>query len=182
MTGASDAFFDFTGNPAGQCAEPEDPNLHFQNQLSIGASYATELKITFNLEYHLNQAAFSRRDWNNCNNWFRIGSANAESPGIPNELWYIRSFALDQQEPISQHSLFLRADWVDAFVPNLELIGFINTDLYDGSSLAQVEANYYLSNAWTIGGLVIANLGRKHSDFGSLPQVGSVLFKLARFF
>jgi hypothetical protein len=160
-------------------ALPEDPNLHFQNQLSIGASYTTESKITFNLEYHFNQAAFSRRDWNN---WFRIGSANAGPPGIPNELWYIRSFALDQQEPISQHSLFLRADWIDAFVPNLELIGFINTDLYDGSSLAQVGANYYLSNAWTIGGLVIANLGRKHSDFGSLPQVGSVLFKLARFF
>jgi hypothetical protein len=160
-------------------ALPEDPNLHFQNQLSIGVSYTTQSKITFNLEYHFNQAGFSRRDWNN---WFRIGSADSGPPGIPRELWYIRSYALDQQEPLSAHSIFLRADWADAFVPNLELVGFINTDLYDGSSLAQIEANYYLSNAWTAGGLVIANLGGKHSDFGSLPQAGSALFKLTRYF
>ncbi len=61
-------------------------------------------------------------------------------------------------------------------------MGFINTDLYDGSSLVQLEADYYLSNAWTVGGLVIADLGRKHSDFGSLPQAGSALLKLARYF
>ena len=158
---------------------PEDPNLHFQNQLSLGLSYTTESKITFNLEYHFNQAGFSRRDWNN---WFRIGSASSRPPGISRELWYIRAYAQDQQEPLSEHSVFLRADWVDAFVPNLELIGFLNTDLYDGSSLMQVEADYYLSNKWTIGGLVIANLGARHSDFGSLPQVGSALFKLARYF
>jgi len=160
-------------------ALPEDPHRHFQNQLSVGASYTTQSRITFNLEYHFDQAAFSRRDWNN---WFRIGSANAGSPGIPGELWYIRSYALDQQEPISEHSLFLRADWVDSFVPKLELIGFIDTDLYDGSSLAQVEADYYLSNSWTVGGLVVADIGRKHSDFGSLPQAASVLLKLVRYF
>ncbi|HLI51816.1 MAG TPA: hypothetical protein VKU87_08465 [Thermomicrobiaceae bacterium] len=165
--------------PNASGALPEDPRRHFQNQLSVGASYTTESKITFNLEYHFDQAAFSRRDWDN---WFRIGAANVGSPSIPRELWFIRSYALDQQEPISEHSLFLRADWVDAFVPNLELVGFINTDLYDGSSLVQLEADYYLSNAWTVGGLVIADLGRKHSDFGSLPQAGSALLKLARYF
>jgi hypothetical protein len=157
----------------------EDPRRHFQNQLSVGASYTTESKITFNLEYHFDQAAFSRRDWDN---WFRIGAANNGSSGIHNELWYLRSYALDQQEPISEHSLFLRADWVDAFVPNLELVGFINTDLYDGSSLVQLEADYYLSSAWTVGGLVIADVGRKHADFGSVSQAASVLLRLARYF
>jgi hypothetical protein len=165
--------------PDAPSALPEDPHARFQHQLSIGASYTTESKITFNLEYHFNQAGFSRRDWND---WFRIGSENAGSPGLTRELWYIRSFALDRQEPLSQHSLFLRADWVDAFVPRLELIGFINADLYDGSSLAQLEADYYLSDSWTVGGLVIADIGGKHSDFGSLPQAASVLFKLARYF
>lgn len=160
-------------------AIPENTGRHFQNQLSVGASYTTESKITFNLEYHFDQAAFSRRDWDK---WFRIGAANAGSPGIRSELWYIRSYALDQQEPISEHSVFLRADWVDAFIPNLELTGFINTDLYDGSSLVQLEADYYLSNAWTIGALATADLGRAHSDFGSLPQAASVLFRLARYF
>lgn len=158
---------------------PVDSHRYFQNQLSAGASYTTESKITFNLEYHFDQDAFSQRDWSN---WFRSGSAAGRSASVPAELWYIRSYASDQQEPISRHSLFLRADQVDAFIPRLELTGFINTDLYDGSSLVQVEADYYLSNDWTIGGLIIGDLGRKHSDFGSLPQGGSALFKLARYF
>lgn len=64
----------------------------------------------------------------------------------------------------------------------MELTGFINTDLYDGSSLVQLGADYYLSNAWTIGALANANLGRTHSDFGSLPQAASILFKVARYF
>src|SRR5215472_15516039 len=46
---------------------PDDANVHFQNDLSVGASYTTANKITFHLEYHLHQAGFSRQDWNN---WF----------------------------------------------------------------------------------------------------------------
>ena len=157
----------------------EDARVTFQNQLSVGGSYTTESKITFNLEYHFNQAGFSRRDWNN---WFRAGSSPTASTAIAKELWYIRSYAAERQDPLSEHSLFLRADWVDAFVPDLELTGFINTDLYDGSSLVQLTADYYLSSAWTVGGLVDANVGRAHSDFGSLPQSVSVLAKLARYF
>ena len=151
----------------------------FQTQLSAGASYATDAKITVNLEYHFDQDAFSPRDWSN---WFRNGSAAGRSTGVPAELWYIRSYALDRQEPISRNALFLRADWVDAFIPRLELVGFITIDLSDGSSLVQAEADYYLSNDWTIGGSIIGNLGRKHSDFGSLSQAGSALFKLVRYF
>jgi hypothetical protein len=158
---------------------PGDPATRFQNQLSVGGSYTTESKITFNLEYHFNQAGFSRRDWNH---WFGAGSSSTASAGIIKELWYIRSYAAEQQDPISEHSLFLRADWVDAFVPDLELTGFVNADLYDGSSLVQVTADYYLSSAWTVGGLVVANVGREHSDFGSLPQAASPLLKLARYF
>lgn len=160
-------------------AIPADASVYFQNQLSVGASYTTESKITFNLEYHYNQAGFSRHDWNN---WFRVGGAPGASANVTKELWYFRSYAAEQQDPLSVHSLFLRADWVDAFIPRLELTGFINMDLYDGSSLVQVTADYYLSNAWTVGGLVIADLGGRRSDFGSLPQSTSVLLKLARYF
>jgi hypothetical protein len=84
--------------------------------------------------------------------------------------------------PLARHSTFIRADWVDAFVPNLEITGFINTDLYDGSSLIQASADYYISRNWTIGAQVNANVGARHSDFGSLPQSAGVLFKLARYF
>ena len=62
-----------------------------------------------------------------------LGSTAASLPA--DELWYIRGYAADQGQSINRHSLFLRADWADAFIPKLELGGFIDTDLSDGSSL-----------------------------------------------
>jgi hypothetical protein len=159
-------------------ALPENARKSFQNALSLGASY-TVGQITFNLEYHYDQAAFSHQDWRN---WFRIGSANAFNRAITNQLWYLRSYALDQQEPLSKQTAFLRADWTDAFVPKLELTALANIDLYDGSAFGQVTADYYLSDQWTIGALASADLGTKRSDFGSLPQAASVLVKLVRYF
>jgi hypothetical protein len=151
----------------------ESSHTSFQNELAFGASYTTESRITFNLEYHFNQAGFARTDWRN---WF-VGS----SP-VAGELWYLRDYALDQQYPISRHSAFLRADWIDAFVPKLELAGFINTDLYDGSGLVQLTADYYLSDQWTVGGLISANFGSARSDFGSLASAASFMVKVARYF
>jgi len=160
-------------------AIPDDANVHLQNDLFIVAEYATTKKITFNLEYHLHQAGFSRQDWNN---WFNIGQGQPSTSLIARELWYIRAYALDRQVPLARQSTFLRADWVDAFVPNLEITGFINTDLYDGSSLIQASADCYISRTWTIGAQVNANVGSRHSDFGSLPQSVGALFKLVRYF
>jgi len=160
-------------------AIPDDANVHLRNDLSVGASYTTTNKITFNLEYHLHQAGFSRQDWNN---WFNIGRGQPRTSLISRELWYIRAYALDQQVPLARQSTFLRADLVDAFVSNLEITGFINTDLYDGSSLIQASADYYISRTWTIGAQVNANVGSRHSDFGSLQQSVGALFKLARYF
>jgi hypothetical protein len=158
---------------------PESPRKSFQNELSVGASYTTENRITFNLEYHLNQAGFTHSDWIN---WFAVGRGRSAATPVARELWYLRGYALDQQDPISRHSIFLRADWSDAFVPKLELTGFVNTDVYDGSSLLQLTADYYLSDTWTVGGLITTNVGAAHSDFGSLPQAANVLFKVARYF
>jgi len=212
---------------------PESSHASFQSELAIGASYTTESRITFNLEYHFNQAGFARADWRN---WFAVGGACLSNdrrsegdpqranfgdrfpriaglyvretiagrcrwgaaavgehysdrlPGSPGgspvvgELWYLRDYALDRQYPISRHSAFLRADWVDAFVPRLELTGFINADLYDGSALAQLTADYYLSDHWTVGGLMSATFGSARSDFGSLGSAASFMLKLARYF
>jgi len=157
----------------------DDSGDHLLNELSTGGSYTTSKKITFNLEYHLNQTGFSRHDWNS---WFNIGRGQPGTSMITAELWYIRAYALDQQVSLSRHSSFLRADWVDAFVPNLEITGFVNTDLYDGSSLIQASADYYISRSWTFGAQVNGNAGSRHSDFGSLEQSVSALFKVARYF
>jgi len=158
---------------------PDDTRVHLQNNFSAGASYTTSKKVTFNLEYHLHQAGFSQQDWRN---WFNIGRGQPATSPMDRELWYIRAYALDQQVPFARQSAFLRADWVDAFIPNLEITGFINTDVYDGSSLIQTSAEYYVSRSWTIGAQVNANAGSMHTDFGSLPQSVSVLVKLARYF
>jgi hypothetical protein len=159
---------------------PSDSRQHFRNELATGASYTpTETKITFNLEYHFNEAAFSGRDWNN---WFLAGTGTRSGSPVAGQLWYIRGYAADQQEPVGRNSIFLRADWVDAFVPKLELTGFVDTDVVDGSARLQVTADYYLSDHWTIGGVVLAELGARRSDFGSLAQGGSVLAKVARYF
>ncbi len=154
----------------------------FRNELAVGASYTTALpKITFNVELHYDQAGFSGTDWDE---WFRNGGgagAGAQAP-IERALWYVRDYAADQQQLISRRFAFLRMDWVDAFVPKLEMSGFIDTDLIDRSTRLQLGADYYLSDRWTIGALVLTDSGGRHSDFGSLPQGGSVLLKVERYF
>jgi hypothetical protein len=159
---------------------PDDTRRYFQNDLAVGGSYTTEAKIVLNLEYHFHQAGFSSQDWRN---WFAIGQSGAKLPGVTEMLWYIRDYALDQQEPLAIHSAFLRADWQDAFhIVNLELSAFTSIDLQDGSSLSQITADYYLSNFWTVGAIAAAELGGRRSDWGSVPQEGSVIVRLARFF
>jgi hypothetical protein len=45
----------------------------------------------------------------------------------------------------------------------------------------ELGADYYVSDAWTVGGLVQGYLGAKRSEFASTAQAASVLFKVARY-
>jgi hypothetical protein len=148
----------------------------FANDLAVGATYATKIGINLDFEYDLHQAAFSAVDWRN---WFAGG--RSVTPDLPDELWFIRSYANDQQEPMARSSLFLRADWQHAFTHDLALTAFVDTDLRDGSGLSQLTVDYYLSSSWTIGGVADIYYGRAHSDFGSLPLQASILFKINRY-
>jgi len=166
--------------PGAPAVLPEDSRQRFRSELAAGASYTTaQPKITFNLEFDCDQAGFSGADWDN---WFRAGAGASSRSPVAGELWYIRDYALDQQDQLSRSAAFLRADWVDAFIPKLELSGFVATDLLDGSGRVQLTADYYLSDRWTVGALLLVDFGVRHSDFGSLPQSGSVLLKIARYF
>ena len=151
----------------------------FRSQLAVGASYTTESKITFNLEYHYNEAGFSRADWDR---WFAAGAGRPDSSFVTRELWYIRGYANDRQEPLQRHSVFLRADWIDFLVPKLELTGFVLADATDGSTLMQLEASYARTDLWTFGVLAGGTTGGRQSNFGSLPRAASVLFKTMRYF
>ena len=158
---------------------PDDSASTFREDLSVGGSFSTKPKLTLNVEYHFHQAGFDKRDWER---WFMAGEGTTSASLAARELWFIRSYALDRQDPLTRHSLFARADWVDAFIRHLELTGFVNMDAYDRSSLAQLTADYFASSKWTVGVQASVNLGGPGSDFGSLPQRGSLLFKLARYF
>ena len=151
----------------------------FQNLLAIGASWTSAAKVTVNLEYHYYQAGFSGVDWRR---WFAIGGAPGAPLPVTGELWFIRAFAAGAQEPLSQHEIFLRADWTDAFITDLELTGFSFVNLTDGSSLTQLSASYYLSSAWTIGAYAAATLGGPRTERGSLPQARSVILQAVRYF
>lgn len=158
---------------------PDDSDLTFRHDLSVGGSISTRPKLTLNVEYHFHQAGFDRRDWER---WFAAGEGTTSASPAARELWFIRSYALDRQDPLTRHSLFVRADWADAFVRHLEFTGFVNMDAYDRSSLAQLTVDYFASSKWTLGAQVSVNAGGARSDFGSLPQRGSMLFTLARYF
>jgi hypothetical protein len=158
---------------------PDDSASRFQEDLSVGASLSTKPKLTLNVEYHFHQAGFDTGDWAH---WFIAGEGTTSASLAAKELWFIRGYALDRQDPLTRHSAFVRADWVDAFVRHLELTGFVNMDMHDRSSLVQFAADYFASSKWTVGVQATVNGGAAASDFGSLPQRGSLLFKVARYF
>ncbi len=83
---------------------------------------------------------------------------------------------------MAQHTAFLRVDWQDAFVKDLELTALANVDLQDGSGFVQATATYNLSRAWTLSGLVTASYGGRTSDYGSLPVAQMLLMRAARYF
>ena len=166
--------------PAGVADEPPpSPGSSLKSELAVGASYTTPGHVTWNFEYHLNQAGFTSADWSR---WFAIGGAPAASPALGNELWYVRGYALDQQEQSTEQSAFVRADWTDAFGLKLELSGFVDVDLRDGSGQAQAQADDYLSDSWTLGLLAAGDFGSRKSDFGSLPSACSILLSVRRYF
>jgi len=83
---------------------------------------------------------------------------------------------------MSRHQIFLRADWQDAFVQDLELSGISFVNLTDGSGMAQFAANYNLSDTWSIGVYVGGTFGGKRSEWGSLSGAGSAIFQVVRYF
>lgn len=156
---------------------PHGPAHPFQNDVAAGVSYTTDSKITFNLEYHYHQAGFSDADWRS---WFGAGALHV--PAVDAELWYIRGYAQEQQEPVARQEAFLRADWQDAFVQDLELTAFLNSDLRDRSGFGQATADYYFSREWTVGALASATWGGRRTNYGSLPAASTLLVRVSRYF
>jgi hypothetical protein len=158
---------------------PAEAAAAFRSDLALGASWSSATKVLINVEYHYHQAGLSRQEERD---WFTIGASQRNLLPVLGELWYMRAFASDQQQPWAQQQLFLRFDWSDAIIPHLELAAFALIDLCDGSSLSQLSANYFLSDAWSLGAYASANAGGARSERGSYPQGASIIFQVLRYF
>jgi hypothetical protein len=146
------------------------------NDVAVGGSYSPTADVIFNAEYHYHQAGFTRSQWHD---FFTLGSA---SPLYADELWYIRAYANDWQEPTTQQEVFVRASWTNAFVKDLQLSAFSFINLYDGSVATQVSASYFLSDHWTVSGLFGANTGGSTSEHGSVPIALSGIARIMYYF
>lgn len=155
-----------------------DTGTSLRNDLAAGFSWTVATAVTFNVEYHFHEAGFTRADWRN---WFDLGSAPGAPAPLTGALWFVRGYANDQQEPVSQHQMFVRASWPRAFTPDLELSAFAFISLLDGSVLSQLSANYYVSDAWTASVYLSGNVGDSRSERGSSPQRGNVIVQLTRY-
>lgn len=152
-----------------------DTRDRLQTQGAIGLSYTAEVKVTTNLEYHFNQAGFSGNDWKR---WFEAG----RQPSARGQLWLIRQYAQDTQQPVSRHTGFLRTLWEDALVPDLNLTGIVEASLQDASTFLQIEADYFVSPKMTFGLTVGHNLGPRQSERGSLSETSSFMTTLRVYF
>jgi len=162
--------------PQGSPIVPQnDSSISFQNDLALGGSWASSFKFSVNLEYHYHQGGFTGEDFNN---WIALGSSNSR---LASELWFIRQYAGDQQEPLMQNEVFLRLDYPDAIPSklNLGLVTFINP--YDGSVLAQGSGQYFFSRNWTFGTYLSGSLGAINSEKGSLPWIGNGVLQIIRY-
>jgi hypothetical protein len=144
---------------------PQDEGKKYQHQLAVGATYTTASNITTNLEYHYNQAGLSDEDWRN---WFRAGEAARGDPWAQGQLLSVRGLAQSRVEPANEHSLFLRSQWQNALITNLNLVGLFLMDLEDQSSLVQAEAAYNLNSQSSVSLRVAKFIGDRQSSYGSL--------------
>ena len=158
---------------------PTRPKMLFRSDLALGGSWTIATKATLNLEYLFHEAGFSNQNWRD---WFDMGGAANVTPWTSSELWYVRAYAADQQEPETRHQVFVRIAWPQAFVKELELDALTFVNLFDGSALSQVTAAYFLSDTWTAIAYGSMNTGIARSERGSMPQAGNMVLQLQRYF
>jgi hypothetical protein len=154
---------------------PTNSTRQFQNDVSLGAYWTGEDKETISLEYNYHQAGLSKADWRN---WFSIGANPLYAP----VMWYIRGYANDQQVPISQHQVFVRADWVEPWnIEHFDINGFVMTSLEDGSCLGQFTAYYDITDNWSIAGYFGGTIGGGRSEWGSLRGAANATVQVVHY-
>jgi hypothetical protein len=151
---------------------PDSGATSFRNDLAAGFSWTIAATLTLNAEYHFHQGGFTHADWSY---WF-------SHPAEAKQLWFVRGYANDQQEPVSQHQLFARLAWPRFLSPDLEVDGFAFVSLIDGSVLSQLSLSDYLSKDWTLAAFISGNFGAPRSERGSFPHPANLILQITRYF
>lgn len=145
----------------------DDEGTSFQQQVVVGASYTTEFNISTNYEYHYNQAGMSDKNWDS---WFKAGKSASGDIASYGQLLSIRGLAQNRVEPLSKHSLFIRSQWDDAILDNLNLTLQLMLDLVDHSSMVQAEASYDINSRASLSLRLVDFNGSDESNYGSLTH------------
>lgn len=103
----------------------------WRNRLAAGFTWTSPQRLSLTAEYHYNGAGLGATAWN----------ALRRTP--PERLAHLRAEALATQEAPTRHTLFLHANWQDAFVPRLNLALMHHRDLTDDSRRLWFEARYH---------------------------------------
>jgi len=155
---------------------PLDLQPRFQNDVAIGGSWTSSSRFTVHLEYHYHESGLTADDLK-----FRLATG-AANPLLGKELWLIRHYASDQQEPLMQNQVFVRLAIPDLFWTRHELdaVAFISPD--DGSTTAQLASVYLVNDSWSLSFYWTSFLGSATSDEGTLPFQNIFAAKIGRYF
>lgn len=155
-------------DPAVDKQFPYDKGEYLQHQFAVGASYTSVSNITTNFEYHYNRAGLFERD---AEDWFAVGSDSKNNPA---------ALAQARGEPFGKHTLFLRSNWIDAGMDDLDLTGLLITELNDNSHLIQVETVYKPTSRMALSFRLAIFQGNEKSNYGSLRREQSVTLQFER--
>ena len=150
---------------------PDDNGEQYLHQFAIGGSYTSVSNITTNLEYHYSEAGLSKID---AEHWFDAGNNAKNNPVALGQLLSIRGLAQVRGEPFGKQTLFLRLNWTDAGMDDLDLTGLLITDLNDNSSLIQVETVDQPNAEITLSVRLVKFHGEKKSNYGSISNEQTV--------
>ena len=141
-----------------------DQGERYLKQANIGASYTNDAKMTFNMEYHYNEAGLTEDEWKT---WFETGRNNP-TPFVQAQLLSVKQLgARLRQEQMSRRSIFVRGNWPEAIWPDLTLTALAVIDQEDDSWITQWEAAYALAAGTSLKLRYVHFGGDKESNFGS---------------
>lgn len=151
------------------------PDKRFSNDLAAGASWTTSFNLTLDLEYHYHQSGLTDSQFE------RAITQGLSGPRYASLFWYVEQYASDQQEPLTTHEFFVRADWEDVIPSTLNLGAVVFIAQRDGSALAQISGQYFISRSWTVSAFLGTTIGSTQSVFGSTPWRVSGIVELLRY-